>query len=104
MPAIRIANRSSRAISVQCASDEGEEGGCDQEAADDGNDDGDVDAGRERRQRAADGGGRRRRDHAVGFPLRKISLEALPIGFVEHRRETPRSLPVGGMLLVGPRR
>jgi len=40
--------------------------------------------------------------HAVSFPLRKISFEALPVGFVEHRRGSPRSRLAGGMLLVGP--
>jgi hypothetical protein len=59
--------------------DESQERSRDQKAADDGDHDSDVDAGRERRKCNADGGQRRRRNHAIGFPSRKISFEALTI-------------------------
>ena len=64
--------------------DERQERRGDQEAADDGHHHRDVDAGSERRKCDADGGDSRRRDHAIGFPSRKISFEALPIGPVKH--------------------
>ena len=50
--------------------DERQERRGDQEAADDGDHNRDVDAGRERRECDADGGDNRRRDHAIGFPSR----------------------------------
>ncbi|MHC2394783.1 hypothetical protein ACVIHB_009639 [Bradyrhizobium liaoningense] len=78
---------------------EGEERGRDQQAADDGDDHGDVDGGRKRRQRMANGGGRRRRNHAVGLPSRQIGFEALPVGFVEHRPGITWRPPDGGALL-----
>ena len=67
-------------------SDESEERGRDQKAADDGHDHRDVDFGSEWRKRVADGGDDRRRDDAIGFPSRKISFKTLSIGSVEHRR------------------
>lgn len=66
--------------------DKGEECSRDQQAADDGNDNRDVDARRKRRQRMPNGGGGGRRDHAIDLPLRKIGFEALSVSFVEHRR------------------
>ena len=70
-------------------SDESEERGRDQKAADDGHNHRDVDIGSERRKRAADGSENPRRDQAIGFPSRKISFKTLPIGSVEHRRGSP---------------
>ena len=60
-------------------SDESEEGSRDQQAADDGYDHRDVDAGSAWRKRSANGGEGRRRDHAIGLPLRKISFKTLAI-------------------------
>jgi hypothetical protein len=70
-------------------SDESEERGRDQNAADDGHDHRDVDLGSEWWKRTADGGEDRRRDHAIGLPSRKVSFKTLAIGSVEHRRASP---------------
>src|SRR5450756_2895084 len=72
---------------------EGKERGGNQQPADDCNDDRDGDAGNERPKRPADGSDDLRRDHAIGLPLRKISLEALPIGSVKHHRASPVPVP-----------
>ena len=57
--------------------DEREKRSGDQKAADDGCHHRDVYAGSERRKCDADGGDSRRRDHAISFPSRKVSFEAL---------------------------
>ncbi|MEY9477197.1 hypothetical protein ABH981_001410 [Bradyrhizobium ottawaense] len=78
---------------------EGEECSRDQQTADDADDHGNVDARRQRRQRITDRGSRRRRNHAIGLPLRKISLEAVAVGLFEHWGEVTLGPHDGGALL-----
>jgi hypothetical protein len=76
--------------------DERQERRGDQKAADDGHHHRNVDAGSERWKCDAEGGASRRRDHAVGFPSRKIGFEALPIGSVKHHAGlSARPSPIG---------